>query len=460
MLRICVMLLIAVLSALFVGSANAGPYLRYENGMLSLEAQEVPLRDILAALAGQGITAYLGDGLNPVISTRFDNRPVDEAFAGLLKGYDYSLIWREDADGGAVRLEEIRVFEPGRSEAVERVGSDGLAVVAGREGRLMIRDTVLIMAEKGVTRAGIASLVAPYAGVVADFDEQRGLALVRLPDGSDPEGVSARMGQSDLVRIAEPDYVYELPRAARIGGVPVPRSEPADPAVVESDALIAVLDSGVAEPYVDSGLLAGAYDAISASYRISDDSGHGTQMVLIAAGAVDPLGAAMQPRPSSPVLAVRIFDEHGYTSTSILKNAIDYAVRSQARVVSMSWGSETDSRVLESIVDYAADQGLILVAAAGNEATGLPVYPAAYDRVIGVGALMPGGEVWPQSNYGSFVEVEMPGLALFAEGGDEISGIYAGTSIAAAYAARRISAVLAATPDAGRDAVLGELSRD
>jgi hypothetical protein len=82
---------------------------------------------------------------------------------------------------------------------------------------------------------------------------------------------------------------------------------------------------------------------------------------------------------------------------------------------------------------------MIIVASAGNEPTGKPVYPAAYPSVVGVGAVYPNGKRWEQSNYGSFVELHAPGFAALPIGYNGEPGIYGGTSISAAYVANRIA---------------------
>jgi hypothetical protein len=99
-----------------------------------------------------------------------------------------------------------------------------------------------------------------------------------------------------------------------------------------------------------------------------------------------------------------------------------------------------------------------LVAAAGNAPTGNPVYPAAYDHVIGVGALNADGDTWEQSNYGDFVAVLAPGMADLPVGYQGDPGVYAGTSIATAYTARRIAAILSQTPDADRETIVKMLN--
>jgi hypothetical protein len=124
----------------------------------------------------------------------------------------------------------------------------------------------------------------------------------------------------------------------------------------------------------------------------------------------------------------------------------------------MSWGSENQSPMLEQVVNYATGNGLIMVAAAGNKPTGRPVYPAAYTNVIGVGALMPDGSVWDQSNYGTFVSVYAPGVANMPVGHNGDSGTYAGTSISTAYIAHRIAQILAETPDADIETIISTLN--
>jgi hypothetical protein len=214
------------------------------------------------------------------------------------------------------------------------------------------------------------------------------------------------------------------------------------------------MDSGLTAEYAGSPLVHAAYDAVSPGAEVADPLGHGTQMTLIAAGAVNPMGVGSATPAGSPVIAIRAFDNNGFTSTYTLMRGIDYAIENGARVLSLSWGSEAPSTLLASATGYAAAKGLILVAAAGNAPTGNAVYPAAYDNVIGVGALAPNGDTWDQSNYGDFVAVSAPGMAELPVGYKGDPGIYAGTSIATAYTARRVAAILDQNPEADRQTIL------
>lgn len=130
-----------------------------------------------------------------------------------------------------------------------------------------------------------------------------------------------------------------------------------------------------------------------------------------------------------PVLAIRTFDENGYTSSDTILRAIDYAVNSGVPIISMSWGSEESSGFIESAMNYAVEKGVVLYASAGNEPTGEPIYPAGYSTVIAVGGLNPDGTQWANSNYGDFVPIYEPAVANFS------GQTYQGTSISSPYAA-------------------------
>jgi len=197
-------------------------------------------------------------------------------------------------------------------------------------------------------------------------------------------------------------------------------------------------------------------DVLSPNVEISDTLGHGTQMALIATGLIEPYGTGVQSSESySPIIAIKAFDENGFITDFNIMESIDFALENHAKVMNLSWGTETNSAFMEKAFEYASSKGLIVVAAAGNEPTGNPVYPAAYPTVIGVGALDPHGtKKWVNSNYGSFVTFYAPGFANMPVGYNGEPGIYAGTSISTAYVANSISGFLSQNPSATTQEVL------
>jgi hypothetical protein len=198
--------------------------------------------------------------------------------------------------------------------------------------------------------------------------------------------------------------------------------------LLPGESAIAVFDSGLDPAYIDSPFIRGTYDALDPTAEISDPTGHGTLTSLIAAGAITPLGSNAAESGVS-ALSIRTIDKNGMTSSDTILRAFEYATNSGAKIVSMSWGSKVPSHFLEAAMNSAAQNGMTLYAAAGNEPTDTLVYPAGYDSVIAVGGLNPDGSQWEDSNYGDFVEYYEPALATFN------NRTYAGTSIASPYAA-------------------------
>ncbi|HEX7035114.1 MAG TPA: S8 family serine peptidase [Pseudomonadales bacterium] len=131
----------------------------------------------------------------------------------------------------------------------------------------------------------------------------------------------------------------------------------------------------------------------------------------------------------------------------------------RADIINMSLGSDFHSESEQQAVNQVRARGVFVVASVGNAASRVPSYPAAYNGVIGVGAVDRVGNLSSYSNFGSQVDLTAPGGDLNADrdgdgeadgitstigsgGGDSIDpgyGLLDGTSMAAAH----VSGVLA-----------------
>jgi thermitase len=432
------------------------PVVHIQGDRLTLDVKNQPLATVLEMLADQGIRIRIDPRINPNISANFTNRPIGSAIASLLKSVDYALIWRKDkaATDDEPRLWEIRIFYKGQEALVRPLQkSANLNVVKKGNGAYHVKDILLLRLAPTMTEAALAALLDRLGATIIDVYAPLGIVRLRLPHGSDVAAIADTIANIAGIRTAEPDYAYPLEGDSPSTGDAGSPSAPPSPSPSAGDTIVAVMDSGLSADYAGSPYVQSVYDAVSPGAEAGDKLGHGTQMTLIASGAVNPKGAADAPG-GSPVVAIRAFDDNGFTSTYTLMRGIDHAIQNGARVLSLSWGSETPSSLLESATRYAAAKGLILVAAAGNTPSGNPVYPAAYDSVIGVGALTPDGNAWDQSNFGDFVAVSAPGLADLPVGYKGDPGTYAGTSIATAYTARRVAAILNQNPNADRATIL------
>ncbi|MBS1856709.1 MAG: S8 family serine peptidase [Acidobacteria bacterium] len=90
--------------------------------------------------------------------------------------------------------------------------------------------------------------------------------------------------------------------------------------------------------------------------------------------------------PRALLMPVRVFGANGAATISQIVDGIYWAVDHGAGVINMSFSTTQDSPALAAAIDYAARKGVICVAAAGNNGQAMPVWPAAYDSVIGVGS--------------------------------------------------------------------------
>ena len=81
----------------------------------------------------------------------------------------------------------------------------------------------------------------------------------------------------------------------------------------------------------------------------------------------------------------------------------------KADIINMSLGGPNFSQLVQDTVNAARAAGVIVVAAAGNENTNAPSYPAAYAGVISVSAVGLDLKRAPYSNFGSTIDIAAPG---------------------------------------------------
>lgn len=431
---------------------------------LSVTAENVPLQTILRELAAQGIKVKIDPAINPLISANFKKRPIAPALESLLKPTSYSLLWHavpDDADKPSIQLAAIQVFQTGKKDQMQTLQPRRNEVITkNSKGVFYVKDEILLYIPPGTDLAELRKLLQSYNAILIENIGLEGLLKVLLPENSDVFAISRALKDKLDLEISQPNYAYPIQPPVPYGtGTPVPSIDPGSYIPADNTASIAILDSGLAansslDPFVISSL-----DVMDPDTPITDTLGHGTQMAYIASGLVKPYGPEDEHKPYIPIIPIRAFDDNGYTTDFKIINAVNFALENNARVMSISWGSETRSNFMEKAFTDATARGLVIVASAGNEPTGKPVYPAAYPSVIGVGALEPHGKTWENSNYGNFVALYAPGFANLPVGHKGDPGLYAGTSISTAFVANSIAGYLSENPAATLQEIRDYLNR-
>jgi hypothetical protein len=435
--------------------------LKISGDLLTVKAVNEPLRLILERLAEQGIRIRIDPNIDAQITADFENREIQKGLDALFGPYSHALIWEavHGPLGSTPRLAEIRVYEPGKIRSVEPLETENaLRISANPEtGALFVSNEILLKPRPGMGLAAFQALLKKIGGRVVGGNRAVGIYRVRLENGTNVPALVAELKKHPGIDSVEPNYAYRI-MSPHAGPPHAGTDTETSAAVIPAGSPpIAVLDTGL-NPAAGLGeLVVASLDALSPNQPLSDSLGHGTQMALVAAGIVKPLGTEESTSASSTVIPIRIFDENGMTSGFSIMESIEFAKKNGARVMSLSWGSDTRSEFLETALDAARSGGMFIVASAGNDPTGVPVYPAAYSSVIGVGALDPQGNFWQNSNHGEFVALYAPGFALMPVGYEGNAGLYAGTSIAAAYAANTIARLLAQNPGASLPEVVDAL---
>lgn len=226
----------------------------------------------------------------------------------------------------------------------------------------------------------------------------------------------------------------------------------------QKKALIAILDTGVDAAHED---LAGNYRSLKQAYD-TDPMGHGTHCAGIAAAVSNNgKGIASFSTDNSffQVSSIRVLGAGGAGSQQGIIRGMLEAADAGADVISMSLGGRVGglkSNAYEKAVQYAAQKGAIVVAAAGNANRNAREFaPVNTPGVIGVSAINSDLDRAEFSNYVSDIAwaVAAPGVGIYSTIPKNQYATYNGTSMATPYVAGLLALMKSVKPDlAARDA--------
>jgi serine protease len=326
---------------------------------------------------------------------------------------------------------------------------------------------------------------------------QSALAVSLAPGNAHPDAVSKMetlwmiraLKRKAGVRLAEPNYIrrcltiepndtyYSYQWHYPLISLP----EAWDITTGSSDVVVAVVDSGILGQHPDlAGQIVAGYDFVSdpddsldgdgidadpedpGDGDINGSSFHGTHTAGTIAALSNNNSGIAGVAWNAKIMPLRVIGYGGTGTTSDIIEAVKYAagletdagvrLDNPVDIINLSLGGEGYSRIEEEIFQEVRNQGVIVVASAGNNGDSGIMYPAGYDNNVSVSAVNINGELADYSSFGTTIDVAAPGGSStdingdgYVDGvlstvGDDSSGtvrmgyaFYTGTSMAAPH---------------------------
>jgi subtilisin family serine protease len=271
--------------------------------------------------------------------------------------------------------------------AVALLGVAGLPAMSASAADPAPTSVPIELVELRMTPQGpeVSKIEAPNAAAEANLEAQ---------DAADPNLIIERPVERTVQRFKAAPGDFIPPNATQIGA-PLPDLD-------GSGTKIALLDVGIeaTHPDVVGHVVMAPAPFLSVAL---DDHSHAT-----AVGSVIETIA-----PNATLYSAQVCDAFNCPIDAIAEG-VKWAVSQGVQVINLSLGGTAPSEVEHAIIDWAVQQGVVVVVAAGNEgANGNPlVYPAAYASAISVGAVDSSGNRASFSSFGPWMDLVAPGDSL------------------------------------------------
>ncbi len=195
------------------------------------------------------------------------------------------------------------------------------------------------------------------------------------------------------------------------------------------------------------------WDFINDDNNPFDDNDHGTHVSGTIGAVGDNSEGVVGVNWNVSIMALKFLAGNGSGTTDDAIGAIIYGANMGARVLSNSWGGGGRSNALEDAIEFANDNGVLFVAAAGNDFSNndsAPTYPANYEvaNVISVAANTESDRLAGFSNFGvKTVDLAAPGNNIVSTVARGRYDSFSGTSMATPHVSGAAALVWAQFPD-------------
>jgi len=435
---------------------------RRDPGYLLDPERGVEIEDLFRLQADQNVRITLTIAEDDLIRTDLDLILLDSQGRLLDASQGYVDMEVLDTEGPGSFIVGVRAYRGGSAyvlalDAASIATSSSLGVPVGADfvpGELIVKrkNTGRFKAAEPLgfspeeTLSGGAVLLRAHAGPGFKAEGKLSVSNDRINTLRSLTFAALRSLQGDpSIVYTEPNYIY---KPCRVPNDPhfrlqwhynfINLPDAWDLSVGSDQTVVAVVDTGILSGHPDlAGKITEGYDFISDPQIANDGDGrdpdpedagddprgfspsfHGTHVAGTIGAATDNNTGVAGVAWKCLIMPVRVLGVGGGTSADIaegiryaagLPNASGTTPEKPARVINLSFGLDVYSKTMEEAVREARQAGAILVAAAGNNNTNSPFYPAAYDGVVAVTAVGPQGLKASYSNWGSWVDVAAPG---------------------------------------------------
>ncbi|MFC0187297.1 S8 family serine peptidase [Fictibacillus aquaticus] len=320
-----------------------------------------------------------------------------------------------------------------------------------KKAKELSTDTLVLKMKKPITSTDLKKSGTTLVRSIPKL----GYTVVKVKDKKKLQKAAAYFSQSSKVATVAPSTLsvplgYADPKVSKQYFLKTLQVSEAQKLAGTRKVKVAVIDQGIdrKHPELDSRVSTSINMADPMNMPLADY--HGTHVAGIIAGEKDNGIGGYGINQNVELISLDVFDRGFDASDYVIAEAILEAVNQGAKVINMSLGGSMSSPIMEEAVKMAVEKGVTIVAAAGNESSDSPSYPAAYEGVISVGSTNAKNELSSYSNFGPSVDVVAPGEDIYAPLYDyELKSMFynlSGTSMASPMVAGLASLLLSKYP--------------
>jgi hypothetical protein len=361
-----------------------------------------------------GWQVYVEPGTQRKISTKFKDRSRDRALDLLLGNLGRALL--PGTNGGPPRF---LVFRNAQRDATR--------LIRGRGKVKPIPNELIVRMKKGKS---VDDLAAKLGAKVIGKSDARNSGRLQFEDEEAADKARESLLDNEDVSSVDPNFpvaAQPMPDGAggSLGSLNLQPLKEGDPLV------IGLIDTAVQKQgnAYDDFLLPEISVAGEATLP-KDQPTHGTTMFETLLKSVDAFTADGSTTPVK-ILPVDVYGNNDQATTYEVAEGVLQALKSGARIINLSLGSEGDTPYLHQVIQAGIEAGATFVASAGNTPTASPVYPAGYPEVTSVTAGDSPTSLAPYANFSPVNDAMAPGVSRIQFNGQNY--LVQGTSAAAAY---------------------------